>query len=333
MAYIDPEDKNIVYTPEDLRQAYDFDSQATALIQTGEQLEDLEGTTIEQYQIISENFVDVNESIDSVNTIVGENTTILTAQGEQIVSNVSSISELEQTVNGLEFTQSKMGGSNLLDNSAKIYGTDKDGWTYSVGYDGVTVVDTTNTSNSGRIQYLGNGYEQVEQEEANNLVTVSFYYKQISGTSIASVNINDNGDETLGTETEWTLYYKSITIENGQIKVKFTCDETSGYYYRDLMINLGDLPFPWAQSLNETFTDTVRIGGAAVEVISTGSETTTKMSAESGFEILDKNTELQIANFDKDGLNTKDLKASNKVTINKLRIQAFDDGYAFTIND
>lgn len=333
MAYIDPEDRNVQQTPEELRQAYDFDNANKVIKQTTVAVEDLTGFTEDQLQIISENFVQTNESLDSINQIVGETVTVVSAQGETIISNTTAISELEQTVNGLEFTQSKMGGSNMLDNSAKIYGANQDGWTYSVGYDGSTETDVTNTSISGKIQYLGDGYEQVEQDISNNLMTVSFYYKKVSPTATASLNLNNLDEVVLGNETEWTLYYQNVQIENGKITIKFACDETNGYYYRDLMVNLGDLAFPWSQSLNETYTDTVRIGGGAVEVISTASETTTKISAASGLEILDKNTNEVVAFFDKKGLNSNEGTFKTQITLDKLRINGFAGGYAFTIND
>ena len=318
-------------TAEDLRERYDLEAKRSkkriAILTQGA------GETTAELEVVGENVATIEENIDSITQTISEAVTQIDTNTNQIVSNVTNISTLTQNINGLTLNQQKSGGANILENSAKIFDNNDSYWTYSSGYNGYTSLDTSNESVSGRLQYLGSGWEQIYHPVPNNAITVSFYYKKLA-SSTATVQLSDNTAVTLGNETEWTLYEEHLTITLGQISIKFTCDTLNGYVYRDLMVNFGNVAIPWTQSLNETITETVKIGGAAVEVISDTSETKSKMSAASGFQVLDKVTGEEITVFDREGMITKRGQFSSKVEVGKLRILPISDTLiGFSIND
>lgn len=311
-------------TPEDLRERYDLKTKT---------LKKKISVNSTEIQVTSENVAEIVVDVDNISQTLFENVTQTNENTGQIISNVNRISTVEQDLNGLTINQQKSGGANILENSAKIFDNDDNYWTYSTSYNGHTELDTSNETISGRLQYLGAGWENIYHTVPNNAITISFYYKKLA-SSTASIKVNDNDAISLGTESEWTLYEQQITIENGLINLKFTCDTLNGYVYKDLMVNFGNVAIPWTQSLNETITETVKIGGAAVEVISDTAETKSKMSAASGFQVLDKVTGEEITVFDREGMITKRGQFSGKVEIGKLRILPISDTLiGFSIND
>ena len=163
-------------------------------------------------------------------------------------------------VQGAVNTFKTVGGGNLIKDSL---GALNDGsWNGEVA----TVKDSNTLSYSiaGQGIMLNNGVIEQQIQLPNAIHTISFNYKKILSTMNVSFYIN---------ETEYTLdslefveFTKQVEVSNNTLNIKFESDTDNACYILDLLVNLGSSKDTWTQNINETSTDTVKIGrGIQVE--------------------------------------------------------------------
>lgn len=116
---------------------------------------------------------------------------------------------------------------------------------------------------------------------------------------------------------------KSISNSDGIIDISFASSIDNGYCIYDLMLNKGNLPLEYTQNINETITDTVKIG-KGISVESTSTETITRVDSD-GFRVLNKNTEEVVLKATDTGTDTKTLTVHSWAEISGLRIQNTDN--------
>ena len=171
-------------------------------------------------------------------------------------------------------------------------------------------------------------------EVPNGNYSISFYYRKLITSAIASVVINDKEYELnsleikqfyTGEQDSETGEYivDPIVVSNGHIKIEFKCDATNGVEVYDLMCNKGSVKLAYSQNQNETTTSTVNISKGIT--ITSSTEENTKFKADyDGIRILDKNNNPKTKFTDK-GTETDELVVRKKATITGLLQQEVDD--------
>lgn len=124
--------------------------------------------------------------------------------------------------------------------------------------------------------------------------------------------VSDSGtiEKTILTTTELISVVISSTVDNG-------------YCIYDLMLNKGELALEYSQNINETITDTVKIG-EGISVESTSTETITRVDSD-GFRVLNKNSQEVVLKATDTGTDTKTLTVRSWAEISGLRFQETDE--------
>lgn len=209
-----------------------------------------------QKQIIDATIEKVDEhgtALTNIKTTVEGTTTTI----KDINDNITKI---EETIEGLKTNVETVGGANLIRDSLGAL-NDKS-WKEKVS----TIRDTFTMENSigGQAIILNNDIIEQQIQLPNEVHTLSFYYKKNLSTINAKIYINEVEYEL--TETRKTLFKQQIDVKNNSVTIKFECDTDNGCYILDLLLNLGTDKGLWTQNINETITDTVKIGkGIQVE--------------------------------------------------------------------
>lgn len=170
------------------------------------------------------------------------------------------VEKTETTIDGLVNTLTNVGGGNLVKDSI---GSLNDGsWIGNVA----TVKDSNTLSYSiaGQGIMLNNGVIEQQIQLPNAIHTISFNYKKLLSTMNVSFYINET-KYTLDS-LEFVEFEKQVEVSNNTLNIKFESDTDNACYILDLLVNIGSSKDTWTQNINETSTDTVKIGkGIQVE--------------------------------------------------------------------
>lgn len=196
---------------------------------------------------------------------------------ETLSTTVTTVSGLQETVDGLTNTVTSSGGTNLVRDSMGVL---NDGsWEGNV--------ESTNFSTSvgqSAIVVNNNTISQTINVK-NGLYTLSLKYRKNENIATGRMDLTVAGVTTQFSESNESGngYVQQINVTTGTISLSITGNADNIGYVYDLMLNAGSKVKSWEQNQNETTTDTVKIG-KGIEVSSTSQNTTTRMDA-GGFRV------------------------------------------------
>lgn len=270
--------------------------------------------------LISENLSATNDKVaqlriekDRIEAEVNNiNKEIEDANGN-IVALTSTTEKLTETIEGLTNTLTNTGGINLIRNSVGVF--DSEYWEGVVKH--YTDTEIKNNTTSGHSILLQNGTITQIVNLKNGFYNISFVYKKLKELAECKIKINDFG--ILLEELELTNYEKVIEVTNNAVKIEMISDTDDSCYVSDLLLISGTSKQEWTQNINETVSDTVKIG-KGIEITSTTSKT--KLIADSESVRINNTTNNEtVAEFTSTGTTTKNLVVEQTAQIAGLLIK------------
>ena len=240
---------------------------------------------------------------------------------------------IQNAETGVTNTFSEAGGNNVFRNTGLWFESNDTYNPYEFWLGKANRGDNGNATNYKTI-LLQNGSFIQEQEVPNGNYSISFYYRKLITSAIASVVINGKEYplDSLETKQFYTGEQDSetgeyivdpIVVSNNHIKIEFKCDALDGVEVYDLMCNKGTVKLAYSQNQNETTTDTVNISKGIT--ITSSVDKNTKFKADyDGIRVLDGNNNPKTTFTDK-GTETDELVVRKKATITGLLHQEVDD--------
>lgn len=222
---------------------------------------------------------------------------------------------IENSINGISTKLTTTGGQNLIRNSVGYFGNEY--WDLENSEEkslikGNSSTEVKQNSVSGSALEIQNEtVNQTINEIKNGYYVVSFSYKKIVSSAVATFKINDININL--TEQNWKEETKTIAITQNQIKISITSDVPSSVLITDLILSEGTTKAGWSQNANESYTDNVQIG-KGVRITATGSDTEFVAEA-SGITINNTESGNKVAEFTKYGTETQELVAHKDVKI------------------
>ena len=275
----------------------------------------------------------INQTYLIVNKQEGD-ITALTSRTDALedeVGNMYSVEQINELIQnaqtGLTNTFSEAGGNNIFRNTGLWFensGEDAQTNPYEF-WEGVVVRASEDKASNSNAMLLQNTNLSQEQIVPNGTYTVSFKYKVLIPTTVASVEINDVS-YPLEADTD-TEFIQVIETTSQHIKVEFICETDNGCKIYDLMVNAGSVKLAYSQNQNETTTDTVNIS-KGITITSSDTDTTFKANAD-GIRTLD-NSGNELAVFTDRGMKTKEMIVENQATICNTLIQDISGQTWFT---
>lgn len=238
---------------------------------------------------------------------------------------------------GVTNTFSEAGGNNEIRNSGlwfKNTGQDAETNPYEF-WKGKANEGNNDKATNYRSILLGKGsFIQDDIVVPNGNYSISFYYRKLITSAIASVVINGKEYplDSLETKQFYTGEQDSetgeyivdpIVVSNNHIKIEFKCDVLDGVEVYDLMCNKGTVKLAYSQNQNETTTDTVNIS-KGITITSSVDKNTKFKAGYDGIRVLDGNNNPKTTFTDK-GTETDELIVRKKATITGLLHQEVDD--------
>ena len=238
------------------------------------------------------------------------------------------VTTIEEKVDGLITSKSVSGGQNLIKNSVGYFGNDY--WQINAETEGTVLSENStdvkqNSISGSALKLQAETIYQDIKEIKNGEYYLSFNYKKIIDTAIATLKVNDLVIDL--TQENWTEETHLINVTSNNIKIEMTTDLNSSILITDLMLTEGNLQVSWTQNANESYTDTVQIG-KGVRITATGSDTEFVAEA-SGITINNIETNNPVAEFTKYGTETqelvahKDVKVADSLLIQKIGNQTW----------
>ena len=304
------------------QQNYQYISQTKQKDTKTEILVDKQNVTISQLaQEITDQgtkMTQVEQDVKGVKTTIEDTTNEIEAK----------IVTIQETIDGMVTDKTVTGGQNLVKNSVGYFGSDY--WQIDDENEGNVV--RNNSSDVKQNSISGSALELQKETIYQNITEIkngecylSFAYKKLQASAIASLKINDTEIELTG--TNWEVVEKIIEVSTNTIKIEITTDIASSVLITDLMLAEGNIKTSWTQNANESYTDTVQIG-KGLKIKATGSDT--EFSAEAdGISIKNTETGNNVAEFTKYGTETqeliahKDVKVADALLIQKVGNQAW----------
>ena len=238
------------------------------------------------------------------------------------------VASIEETVNGLVTSKSVSGGQNLIKNSVGYFGNDY--WQINTETEGTVLSENSsdvkqNSISGSALKLQAETIYQDIKEIKNGEYYISFNYKRIINTAIATLKVNDLIIDL--TEENWKEEAHLINITSNNIKIEMTTDLNSSVIITDLMLTEGNMQVSWTQNANESYTDNVQIG-KGVKITATGSDTEFVAEA-TGITINNIESGTKVAEFTKYGTETqelvahKDVKVADSLLIQKIGNQTW----------
>lgn len=211
---------------------------------------------------------------------------------------------------GLTNTFTKVGGNNLLKNSALFFKTDNvyDFWTGNAE----KIIYNMAQSNTA-ISLKKSSFKQ-SVNLTNDSYTISFKFEQKNTLGTASVTINN---EVINL-TESGEIKRTYDINNNLFEIEFNSTLDDSYIIYDLMLNSGTEASSWSQYQNEVHTDTVNIS-KGITIEATENDTIGSFGAD-GVKVENKYTNEIVLKATDTGIETTDTK-SNTGTIGGISMK------------
>ena len=290
-------------------------------------------------------------------TIIDQTNAKINLIAGQVDENKGTYEELQIGIDGVTNTFKTLGGSNLIRNSALIFEETKitnkedgeqqySGYEYWEGYSaiengfkpnlkkGQTELSETKTSILAQEGLFKQSISvpppliiTSDVSKRDNKYTLSFKYRPLIRNSELILKFNTEETilekEILEDSNECYEYEVTQELEETEITIEFECSVNNGYEIFDLMLNKGDTRAPYSQHLNETTTDTVKIG-KGIQVESSATNTITRIDSDGQRTYSTRLNKVVNRNTDT-GTYTNSLECENEAKINKLFIQEVDE--------
>lgn len=238
------------------------------------------------------------------------------------------VTKIEETIDGIVTEKSVSGGQNLIKNSVGYFGNDY--WQIDTETEGTVLRENStdvkqNSISGSALKLQAETIYQDIKEIKNGEYYLSFNYKRIINTAIATLKVNDLIINL--TEENWKQEAHLINVTTNNIRIEITTDLNSSILITDLMLTEGNLQVSWTQNANESYTDNVQIG-KGVRITATGSDTEFVAEA-TGITINNTETGGKVAEFTKYGTETqefvahKDVKIADSLLIQKIGNQTW----------
>ncbi len=219
------------------------------------------------------------------------------------IDNTYTKEQIEQLIlnseSGLTNTFTKIGGNNLIRNSALYFnnGSNYEFWTGLAE----KIIYSDAQSNTA-ISLKNNSFKQ-SISLANGNYTISFKYVQKNTLGTASVKINGEAINL----TETGEIKNTISIDTNQFEIEFSSSLDDSFLIYDLMLNTGTDASPWSQYANEIHTDTVNIS-KGITVEATENDTIGSLGAD-GLKVINKYTNEKVLKATDTGVETPEIIA------------------------
>lgn len=227
---------------------------------------------------------------------------------ETLSTTVTTVSGLQEALDGLTNTVTSSGGTNLVRDSMGVL---NDG-----SWEG-TIESTNFSSAVGQSAIVVNNNTITQTINVKNgIYTLSLKYRKNTNIATGRMDLTVAGVTTQFSESNENNngYVQQINVTTGivTISIKGNADNIGNVY--DLMLNAGGTVKSWEQNQNETTTDTVKIGKGIV-VKSSSQNTTSKMNAD-GFRVTSNNDNSDVMKATDKGGWFKELESTSNSNIN-----------------
>lgn len=213
----------------------------------------------------------IESEIDRINgtlTITSEKTDTnasniasLQITSDGLIENISKITDLEErttvvetAVDGINVKIEKIGGSNLIINSARHYTNQ---WGDNI-FPGYTDTDIKQNTVSKNCFFVGNGTNSQEIQVQNGTYTISWKYKKL--LSLANVKLKINGVEKTLNELNWKVGSYTFEVLSNTILIEIIGDTENCCYLSDLMCCFGSIPQVWSSAQGESVYGKTKMG-------------------------------------------------------------------------
>lgn len=269
--------------------------------------------------------------VDKAEGTISQLTSLTTEFGNRLASDYYTITQtnlaIQTAQTGLTNTFSEAGGNNIFRNTGLWFensGEEAQTNPYEF-WNGLVVRAKEDKASNSNAMLLQDATLSQEQIVPNGTYTISFKYKTLIPTTVASIEINDVS-YSLEADTD-TEFVQVVEITSQHIKLEFLCETNGGCEIYDLMVNAGSVKLAYSQNQNETTTDTVNIS-KGITITSSDTDTTFKANAD-GIRTLD-NSGNELAVFTDRGMKTKEMIVENQATICNTLIQDINNQTWFT---
>lgn len=257
---------------------------------------------------------DLNTSLTmqqgKVDVLIENNTTEI--DGNEVT--VKSVAEqLLLTVDGLSNRVTTTGGNNLVKDSMGVFG---DGFSGNYYID--KSLDIQKRNLYGFAIRLANDSLYQSISVPNGSYTLSFSY--CKWVALAAVSVVINGKELPLSNTAYTQFKHTFSVDSGTIDITFRSDTDMSCTIVNLMLNQGSEAMIWSLNANETWTESVKMSSSGITIESSGADVLFSAKADIiGFK--NKNTSEYVAVFTDVGATMKELTVKNKAKIVGLLFQ------------
>lgn len=271
-------------------------------------------------------------------------------QIESIVSEQSSFnnrvnetfSNIRQTIDGIEQTVQKSGGSNLIVNSVGYF-KNADGtpssWDSSIGEGGhIGIMTDSDSITAGAvsgnvIELVGSTITQKVRVEANAMYALGIRVKKTLGIGSGMITVTD--DKTTWrialTDQDGANYDQRsliFTPQTSSITITIRGSLDSDFMITDLMLAPGNTTSPWQQANGEYANTQVNISTEGVSVLSnTANGTYVKMTP---FGIRGYTNNSASYSLTEDEMSSDKATINSRVNLGRLKIEVQSDGWAIT---
>lgn len=233
----------------------------------------------------------------------------------------TKMTEIVQNIDSITSTVQITGGSNMINNSVKLFGdnlwTNSENGTFSGGYDQALVGKTVSAS---KIQ-LSNGTTTTTNDNITNIVigetyTLSFKASNDENTTL-TVSLTGNKticEQTINENVELQEYSFSFVAETANLILKISSTslvESGTSFVTDLMLAKGDKT-TWEPASGEITSTVMKFYKLGLVIYGAGSNTAVMLGSQ-GLDIRDYNgSEVgdRITYFDADGTKTKKIECT-----------------------
>lgn len=226
---------------------------------------------------------------------------------------IEKTNELSLTVDGLSNRVTTTGGNNLVKDSMGVFG---DGFSGNYYID--KSLDIQKRNLYGFAIRLANDSLYQSISVPNGSYTLSFSY--CKWIALAAVSIVINGKELPLSNTAYTQFKHTFSVDSGTIDITFRSDTDMSCTIVNLMLNQGSEAMIWSLNANETWTESVKMSSSGITIESSGADVLFSAKADIiGFK--NKNTSEYVAVFTDVGATMKELTVKNKAKIVGLLFQ------------
>lgn len=279
----------------------------------------LSSELIEIDKTITETKSDLYKENDGIFARIERSEKDINTLEDTIKSQKNTIEKLKITIEGLENQIVQTGGNNLIRNSVGAFGNEY--WEGTIQQNTSTDVMNNNESKSA-IELQNSAIYQEINNLKNGTYNISFNYKKL--LELATITITINGTKyTLDYNKNWKQFEEQVIITNYKFDIKFESSDNNSCLIGDLLLVPGTKKQYWTQNLNETNTNTVKIG-KGIQVDSSSTNTYTRIDSD-GNRTYNKTTGQVVNEATDKGNSTEELLVRGKAQINILLVQEINN--------